>query len=98
MHKPNQFLILYQYFMESVLAYTLARNTRQDKNPLRSGDGSLQVVDFGCGSLAMQFGIALAAADTVVEHGRIPGVAIVSEDNSAPMRDMGLKILGQLPK
>ena len=74
------------------LAYTLARNTRQDKNPLRSGDGTLQVVDFGCGSLAMQFGIALAAADAVVEYGRIPGVAIVSEDNSAPMRDMGLKL------
>ncbi len=74
------------------LAYTLARNTRQDKNPLQSGAGSLQVIDFGCGSLAMQFGLALAAADTLMEHGTLPQVAIISEDSSAPMRDIGLKL------
>lgn len=30
-----------------------------------TGTGKLHVVDFGCGALAMQFGVALAAADAI---------------------------------
>ena len=74
------------------LAYTLARKVLNERNPLLSGRGSLQVVDFGCGALAMQFGLALAAADSLEEQGVQTPVAIVSEDSSAPMRDMGLKL------
>ena len=74
------------------LAYTLACTRLEKKNPLRTGSGSLQVVDFGCGALAMQFGLALAAADSLEERGIEPRVAIVSEDNSVPMRDIGLNL------
>lgn len=74
------------------LAYTLARDVLDNNNPLLTGDGTLQVVDFGCGALAMQFGLALAAADGFEEREIQTPVAILSEDKSAPMRDMGLKL------
>ena len=71
------------------LAYTLARKMPKDQNPLRSGRGSLQVVDFGCGALAMQFGLALAAADALRKQRRPPNIAIVSEDSSQNMKRIG---------
>ena len=71
------------------LAYTLARKVPKEKSPLRTGNGR-QVIDFGCGALAMQFGLALAAADSLEELKVQPRVAIISEDSSTPMRDMGL--------
>ncbi len=52
----------------------------------------MQVVDFGCGALAMQFGLALAAADALEERGTVPSIAIVSQDESEPMKEIGWKI------
>ena len=71
------------------LAYTLARQVPDDKNPLRSGGGSLQVFDFGCGALAMQFGLALAAADVLQEQGTLPTISIISGDDSESMKEIG---------
>ncbi len=74
------------------LAYTLAQLIPSENNPLRTGNGSLEVFDFGCGELAMQFGLALAVADGVEEQGTIPQIAILSEDDSEPMKDIGWRI------
>ena len=74
------------------LAYTLSQLIPHGNNPLRNGIGSLQVVDFGCGALAMQFGLALAAADALEEHQKLPQVAVVSEDDSEAMKEIGWSI------
>ena len=52
----------------------------------------MQVVDFGCGALAMQFGLALAAADALEEHGTIPSITIMSKDTSEPMKEIGWNV------
>ena len=52
----------------------------------------MQVVDFGCGALAMQFGLALAAADALEERGTLPRIGIISEDASEPMPRIGWNI------
>lgn len=70
------------------LAYTVVYRIPKDQNPL-GGRGDLQVVDFACGALAMQFGLALAAADALEEHGSCPQIAIVSTDKSTEMRRIG---------
>ena len=74
------------------LAYTLARKVTKDKNPLRSGSGSLEVFDFGCGALAMQFGLALAAVDTVKKYHTCPQLAVVSRDKNKPMHRIGKRL------
>ena len=74
------------------LAHKLFRTVPEDKNPLLSGSGSLQVVDFGCGALAVQFGLALAAADTLEEHDTLPEIAVISCDVSKPMVQIGWEL------
>lgn len=77
------------------LAYTLARRIPVGVNPLRTGKGRLHVVDFGCGALAMQFGLALAGAETLKRRGACPKISIVSIDESDPMRSIGIKMWHQ---
>lgn len=74
------------------LAYTLIGKIPAPHNPLKSGKGSLHVRDFGCGTLAMQFGLALAAADAIGERRNFPRINIFSEDSSQPMVAIGWKI------
>ena len=74
------------------LAYTLVRKLPKEGNPLKSGRGSLQVVDFGCGALAMQFGLAMALTDVLEERRRLPQSSMKSEDTSVPMQRIGWKI------
>ena len=74
------------------LAYTLAQTIRPSKNPLTTCKGRLQVVDFGCGALATQFGLALAGAETLRRRAKRPRVAIVSTDESNHMRRIGKKM------
>ena len=74
------------------LAYTLARTIPREVNPLLAGHSSLQVHDFGCGELAMQFGLALAAADTLKEGGNIPDIVIFSGDSSDFMAQFGWRL------
>lgn len=71
------------------LAYTLVKKVPRRYNPLVSGSGSLFVRDFGCGELAMQFGVALAALDSFEEHGTVPEIIVFSEDNSPHMISLG---------
>lgn len=74
------------------LAYTLIEKIPASINPLKSGKGSLHIRDFGCGTLAMQFGLALAAADSLEEIRIAPRINILSEDSSEPMRAIGWRI------
>ena len=74
------------------LAYSLIRRIPSDKNPLMSGWRDLQVLDFGCGTLAMQFGLALAAADALEEQRVVGEITIISEDSSEAMVNIGWDI------
>lgn len=82
------------------LAYTICRLISEDsyhnipkhRNPLRTAKGGVQVVDYGCGELALQFGLALAAADTLEELGAAPRISVRSEDESQDMIQYGQKI------
>lgn len=57
--------------------------------------GKLHVVDFGCGTLAMQFGVALAAADALRRKERVDSIRVDLIDSSRGMIDMGCKIWDQ---
>ena len=71
------------------LAYSIIKMMKEQAGSIKStltNTDSLQVVDFGCGSLAMQFGVALAVAD-VLEQGhtmsevRIDSIGISRQGN-----------------
>ena len=75
------------------LAYTLARSVPPDSNPIRTGEGRLLVEDFGCGTLAMQFGLALAGAEVLPRlKPKAPKILIASSDDSDQMKSLGEKI------
>ena len=85
------------------LAYTLTQLIPFEDNPLSDSSDRLKVVDFGCGELAMQFGLALAATDALEKHRRVPQITVFSEDGSDPMRRLdgiygiiSLKILSSI--
>lgn len=76
------------------LAYTLARSlleeTRDGEPALRLDDSwHLHVNDFGCGTWAMQFGLALALADLKHPSQGYPTVTVNPEDESLHMKAMG---------
>ena len=53
-------------------------------NPFHTGKGRLQVGDFGCGALAMKFGLALGSGRTLAEEAwrTVPVIAVVPDDDS----------------
>ena len=59
------------------------------KNVLSAG-GKLQVVDFGAGALAMQFGLTLAIADALEQKQQITAVHVDSMDQSEEMLLIGI--------
>ena len=58
----------------------------------------LHIVDFGCGALAMQFGVFLAAVDAIERGQPINEIKIDSIDTSQAMIDIGQKIWEQLKR
>lgn len=58
-------------------------------------NNKLYVVDLGCGALAMQFGVALAAADALEEMQPISEIRIDSIDSSQDMVNIGQKLWQQ---
>lgn len=54
--------------------------------------GRLQLIDFGAGCLAMQFGITLALADSLEQGQESTFIHVDSMDPSAPMLSLGEKI------
>ena len=55
-------------------------------------DDKLHIVDFGCGALAMQFGVALAIADTLKQGQTVTKIGIELIDDSEHMVRIGKKI------
>ena len=80
------------------LAYSMINEIAKRRYPKRvvlTRNGKLHVVDFGCGTLAMQFGVALAAADAIQQGEPLTSIKIDLIDSSRPMIDFGLKIWSQ---
>ena len=69
----------------------MGRN-RPDANLLLMDSGKLHVIDFGCGALAMQFGVALAAAEAIENGEKIDAVVIDGIDTSRQMQDIGMSV------
>ena len=92
------------------LAYSILENMRRDwwwdgdQNWWWDGDvfgiagGKLNVIDFGCGSLAMQFAIAIAAADSISRGRNVSAVRIDSYDSSPAMIWVGQRIWDEFAK
>ena len=82
--------LFYHWYQPSQinLAYSMIKSTAAVSDKLR-------VMDFGCGVLAMQFGVVLAAADALEEMQSISEIRIDSLDTSQSMVNMGQKIWEQ---
>ena len=74
------------------LAYTIARNIPDRLNPLRNGIGSIRVFDFGCGALAMKFGLVLAAFEFLQRSLPYPKIFFGKCDSSDSMIQIGMDI------
>ena len=72
------------------LAYTLSRRVLGSTNPFLIGN--LQVVDYGCGALAMLFGLTLATAETYKEDRLHPKITVDLIDESTHMRRVGVDV------
>ena len=74
------------------LAYTLSKQLlKRDADQIQEA-GALEVYDFGCGALAMKFGLALAVADQWPEGENSPTISVISEDSSKPMKSIGERL------
>ncbi|MCY4415990.1 MAG: hypothetical protein OXE87_06745 [Chloroflexi bacterium] len=61
-----------------------------------TASGNLHVVDFGCGSLAMQFGLMLIVTDAISRGEDISQVRIDGFDTSGPMLRLGQDLWNKL--
>ena len=75
----------------------MARN-RPNSNLLVTDSGKLHVIDFGCGALAMQFGVALAIADAIEKGEKIDSVVIDGIDTSRQMQGIGMSVWQEFGK
>ena len=64
----------------------------------RMSQRRLSVIDFGCGSLATQFAIAMLAADTVSRPNDIPKIRVISYDTSLEMIQYGKRIWAEFTR
>ena len=71
------------------LAFTLARQMPESANPISANGGDLRVVDFGAGEFAMQFGLALAAAEVHLDGKQCPRIGICNVEPSSAMWTTG---------
>ena len=82
----------------SSILWTLRRQWNVNSQPWWNGDildvpnGNVHVIDFGCGALATQFAIALAALDSIGRGVRISSIRIDSIDTSLPMIYFGQRV------
>ena len=75
----------------------LSRNSL-NSNLLLTDSGKLHVIDFGCGALAMQFGVAMAIADAIEKGEKIDSVVIDGIDTSRQMQDIGMSVWQEFGK
>lgn len=64
----------------------------KDLNPLESGESELYISDFGCGQLATQIALVLAASDKLERSRSYPRIVVNSTDPSRAMTDMGWRM------
>lgn len=82
---------LLQYQLSHInLSYTLVKSTQTNDWPANLG--SVQVVDFGAGSLSMAFGLVLAVADALDASDQVHNVRIDCIDRSETMMYLGRKL------
>ena len=85
-----------QYHLSHVnLAYSVISSvvaSRDPRNFVLTDSGRLHVVDFGCGTLAVRFGIILAVADALERGQTVEEVFIDSIDPYTPMVNMGVYV------
>ncbi len=84
----NKWVVLFYHWYQPSqinLAYSMIKSIINSTDILNE---KLQIVDFGCGSLAMQFGVALAVADMINKR-PITEIRIDSIDTSQAMIDIG---------
>lgn len=84
-----RYVILYQLGHIN-LAYTVIKDGLHGQK--LTDTGALQVVDFGAGTLAMSFGVALAVADALADGESIQTVRVDAIDTGGPMLDLGQKL------
>ena len=72
------------------LAYSLISKALE--NSLTTPNNRMHVVDFGCGAMAMRFGLALAVADLLKQGVRIKEIRLDMADNSDFMIDIGREV------
>ena len=63
-----------------------------DGDIFRIADGRAHFIDFGCGSLAMQFAVAIAAADSISQGQSVSEIRIDSYDPNPGMFKVGKRI------
>ena len=82
------------------LVYSILRDRRwiEDEWVSRISSRRLSVIDFGCGSLATQFAIAILAADTISRPNDIPKIRVVSYDTSLEMVQYGKRIWAEFAR
>ncbi len=88
-------LYLAQYQLQHInLTYSLINSTTSwyAKNGSLSDKGRLHVVDFGCGALAMRFGVVLAVAEALENGLPISALKIDSLDPVVPVVEIGIRI------
>ena len=89
--QPKQINLAYSLISETLLRVP-------NINPFLKSGAELNVVDFGCGSLAMQFAVCLVVADAIEEHGLSPTVNMYSIDSSTAMVQMGNAVWDEFKK
>lgn len=82
------------------LVYSILRDGRwaKDERVLRMSSRRLSVIDFGCGSLATQFAIAILAADTTSRPNDIPEIRVISYDTSLEMIQYGERVWAEFAR
>lgn len=82
-YHPSQVNLAY-----SIIMKRLRNKVTNKSNPTKN----LYVVDFGCGTLAMLFGVAIAELRCRMDGCRTPQIRVDSMDTSKPMTDLGKKV------
>lgn len=65
------------------------------KEPVHSGE-SVGILDFGCGTMPLQWAVAVAVADMVKDQMQIPDIHVVNIDESEKMSNLGCDMWTEL--
>ena len=89
---PPLYALWYQS-SHTQMAYHITGAIPSNLNPFHDdGPSSLHLIDFACGTMAMQFGTAIAAAELLESSGRLVTINITSSDLSSPMWSFGREL------